>query len=124
MGELGKAVWRVRAPDNSAHTNAFDALVIVQGDHSAARTQRHANLSIPYEGELPNAPLTLIVHSLGASTLLVDFDGYDENGTIQVRGRAHTPIAVIARSSSGGVLVTGLPDGDSNSLIGAGGTSL
>ena len=74
--------------------------------------------------ELPNGPLTLIVHSLGTTSLIVDFDGYDETGTLQVRGRATSRVAVVARSSSGGVLVTGLPDNDSTSLIDAGGTAL
>jgi hypothetical protein len=111
MADLSRTVWGVSARDQSARDDAFDALVIVHGDPGFQRSERHVGASVPFEGELPNAPLTLIVRTRhGAAPLLVDVKSFATDGTMLTHGRSTTGVAVIARSASGGIMVTGLPN--------------
>jgi hypothetical protein len=67
-----KAVWRVRARDGVDHAAAFDALVVPTD--AAARAgladlPRLLGGAVPYEGELPDGPLTLVVRTRAGQAL-------------------------------------------------------
>ena len=103
-----RAVWRVRAQDDVRRVQGFDALVLVDGAAGAGRVQRHVGLPVPYEGEMPDRPLTLIVAARpGVGALVVEYRACRADGTGCVTGRSMDAVVVIARSATG-ILVTGL----------------
>jgi hypothetical protein len=111
----GKILWRVEAADGSSQTSAFDALVLATNSSDQdrlARPSRLIGLDVPYERELPDVPLTLIVRTrTGSVPLQVFCDVRGPDGERTVFGRAGRPLAVIVRTSTG-ILLTGLPDGE------------
>ena len=112
----GRAVWRVSARDGTAQEEAFDALVLPHDTSPSASGQRHIGLPLPYEGQFPDIPQTLIVHARpGAGPLSVEYRGYGTDGSLQIVGRGALPLVVIVRSATG-IQVTGLPDGALESL--------
>jgi hypothetical protein len=112
----GRGVWRVWARDESTHEHGFDALVVFHDATPQARWQRHVALPIPYEEELPDVPLTLIVRARPSSpALFVEYKGFAPDGSLRIVGRSAHPLAVIVRSASG-ILVTGLPEGSPEPL--------
>jgi hypothetical protein len=108
----GRIIWRVRTADSSSRTNAFDALVLASD--SAARDQlrptRVIAADVPFERELPDLELTLIVRSNPAEPpLIVECDVLNADGSRRLYGRAHNPLAVLMCSERG-IIVTGLPE--------------
>jgi hypothetical protein len=112
-----EVVWRVRAQDDSAHASAFDALVLPTdagaraGPEDAAGAARLLGAAVPYEAELPDAPLVLVVQSrAGTSPLIVEYESFGPDGSRQVYGRGSHPLVVIVRTTSG-IMIGGLPPG-------------
>ena len=110
IGTSAKAVWRVRARDDADHAAAFDALVVPTGAREQlADSPRLLGAAVPYEGELPDAPLTLVVRTrTGAGPLIVEYEAVGPDGTRQVYGRGFESLVVIVRSTTG-IVITGLP---------------
>jgi hypothetical protein len=112
IDELGRVVWRVRAQNGAETAGAFDALVVptvASGLTGGGKSAQHLAMSVPYEGELPDAPFTLVVRARpDAGTLLVECEALAPDGTRRIYGRSTHPLAVIVRSATG-ILVTGLP---------------
>jgi hypothetical protein len=119
--DYGKAVWRVAARDGAAHEHAFDALVVVADDTTKLPIRRHVGVAVPFEGELEDVPLTMIVHARPeVGPIVVDYCVYGSDGSGRVCGRSTQQLAVIVRSATG-ILVTGLPGpGDQGGALGAG----
>ena len=111
VGERGRFVWRVHARDASSSAGAFDALILPT-DGGTKRFEHPTRLvacSIPYESELPDTPLTLVVRARPAvGALIVECETFAPDGTRLVYGRGSQPLVVIVRSASG-IIVTGLP---------------
>jgi hypothetical protein len=102
------AVWRVRAHDGGDRERGFDALVLVDGAEGADRARRLVGLPLPYEGEMPDRPLTLIAAAHpGVGSLVVEYRGCRPDGTECVAGRSTGPVAIVVRSATG-ILTTGL----------------
>jgi len=112
IGPSAKVVWRVRARDDVDHAAAFDALVVPSDPSVGARTansQRLLGAAVPYEGELPDTPLTLVVRTrTDAGPLVVEYEAFGPDGSRQVYGRGFDPLVVIVRSTVG-IVITGLP---------------
>jgi hypothetical protein len=110
--DRSRIIWRVRADNGDEYSSAFDALVLPTDVRGAERTARHLALPVPYEGELPTAPLTLIVRARpGAGPLTVECDILRSDGSRRAYGRSLQPLAVIVCSSTG-IIVAGLPAPD------------
>jgi hypothetical protein len=112
IGTPAKVVWRVRARDDADHAAAFDALVVPTDAGARARladSPRLLGAAVPYEGELPDAPLTLVVRTrTGAGPLIVEYEAFGPDGSRQVYGRGFESLVVIVRSTTG-IVITGLP---------------
>lgn len=110
--ESGKLVWRVRARDDAHSAAAFDALVLRTDKRGAERlgpSPRLLGAAVPYESELADAPLILVVRARAdAGPLIVECEAIGPDGARQVYGRSSDPLAIIVRSTRG-ILVTGLP---------------
>lgn len=105
----GRAVWRVDNQNATALENAFDALILIDDEAHKGRGGRHVGLPTPYEGELPDVPLTLIVLAHPeVGPLTVRYTGYATDGSVRVVGHGRLPLTVIHRSVRG-ILITGLP---------------
>jgi len=106
----GRIVWRVQSANGEAQLNAFDALVLTT-DASVRPTLLPARLlgmSTPFERELPDANLTIIVRANDATSFLVsECDVFDATGKRRVYGRSGNSLAVFMCSDSG-IMVTGL----------------
>jgi hypothetical protein len=67
---------------------------------------------VPFERELPDIPLTIVVRSNPAEApLIVECDVLNADGSRRVYGRSHISLATLICSESG-ILVTGLPEPD------------
>ena len=107
--DAGRAVWRVDTYDATARENAFDALILIDDAAHKARGGRHVGLPTPYEGELPDVPMTLIVWAHPeVGPLTVRYTGYAADGSARIVGQGRLPLTVIHRSASG-IQITGLP---------------
>jgi hypothetical protein len=114
----GKILWRVRAPDGHQRAAAFDALILAANSsvREALRPSRLTAVDVPFERELPDVALTLIVRTNNPDApLLSECDVLDAEGNRRVYGRSGSALAVFV-CSEGGILVTGLPAPTSESL--------
>jgi len=114
-----KIRWRVHASDGQPRTAAFDALIIAanSAERSQLRPSRVVAIDIPFERELPDVALTLIVRANAADVSLVsEFDVFKANGVRRMYGRSSNALAVFVYSKRG-IVVTGLgaPAPDSGS---------
>lgn len=111
IGERATFAWRVHARDASKAADAFDALILPT-DGRTKRFEHPTRLvacSIPYESELPDTPLTLVVRARPAvGPLIVECETFAPDGTRLVYGRGSQPLVVIVRSAHG-IIVSGLP---------------
>ena len=107
----GKILWRVHAADGQPRTAAFDALLLAADRRAQEelRPSRLIGVDVPFERELPNVPLTLIVrtNTAGAS-LICECHVLGPDGSRRVYGRSASSLAVFLCSEAG-ILVTGLP---------------
>ena len=108
-----KVLWRVQSADGAARENAFDALVMPTNSTRPTQTgppTRRLSLAVPYDEELPNIPLVLVVRArAGGAPLIVECDVFGPDGERRVFGRSQTPLAVIVLTGNG-IRVSGLPD--------------
>jgi hypothetical protein len=106
-----RIVWRVRTADDSPQVGAFDALILAADSASQDRLRpsRLTGIDVPFERELPDIGLTLIVransHDAG---LIAECDVLNADGTRRMFGRSHNSLAVFVCSRRG-IIVTGLP---------------
>jgi hypothetical protein len=109
----GRIVWRVRAQDDVAHANVFDA-ALLPPDASSWEPVRLFGLDVPYESERPDGPVTLIVRArAGACRIVVECEAFDPDGNRRVFGRSANAESVIIRTTNGirvGKLPAGEPD--------------
>jgi len=113
----GRIIWRVRRSDSAPQAAAFDALILASAreDHEALRPSRLIGGEVPFERELPDVGLTLIVRSTSPDAVLVsECDVFNADGSRRVYGRSANPLAVFVCSDRG-ILVTGLPAPDARS---------
>lgn len=112
----GQGIWRVWARDENPHEHAFDALVIFNHPASRMPGQRHVNLPVPYEGTVPDVPLTLVVRAHDdIGPIIVEYRGFAPDGSLRLVGRSSLPLVVIVRSATG-IQVTGLPNNGATSV--------
>jgi len=107
----GKILWRVRAPDGQQRAAAFDALILAAdpSTREALRPSRLTATDVPFERELPDMALTLIVRTNNPDApLLSECDVLGADGNRRVYGRSGSTLAVFVCSEAG-ILVTGLP---------------
>lgn len=107
----GRIIWRVRTADSSAQAAAFDALILAHSsqDQELVRPSRLINIDVPFERELPDVGLTLVVRSSSAGVGLVsECDILNADGSRRVYGRSQNSLAVFLCSEHG-IVVTGLP---------------
>jgi hypothetical protein len=107
----GKILWRVHAADGQPRAAAFDALLLA-ADRPAQeelRPSRLIGVDVPFERELPNVPLTLIVRAnIAGASLICECDVLGADGKRRVYGRSASSLAVFLCSKAG-IVVTGLP---------------
>ena len=112
MGERdGKILWRVRTPDGQPRAAAFDALILAakRPAQDIVGPSRLIGIDVPFERELPDVPLTLVVRTSSADApLLNECDVIGPDGNRRVYGRSGSPLAVFICSEAG-IVVTGLP---------------
>lgn len=107
----GRIIWRVQSANGEAQPNAFDALVLTTDASVRASLSptRLIGMPTPFERELPDVDLTIIVRATDATTSLVsECDVFSPSGERRVFGRSRNSLAVFICSHSG-ILVTGLP---------------
>ena len=108
----GRIVLRVQSAKGEARPNAFDALILSTDPAVRAKLSpaRLIGMAIPFERELPDGEVTIIVRATEASSSLVsECDVFGPNGQRRVYGRSGNNLAVFVCSRSG-ILVTGLPE--------------
>jgi len=108
----GRIIWRVQSLNGEARPKAFDALLLTS-DRALRDTLSPARLigvATPFERELPDADLTIIVRTTdAASSLVSECDVLGPTGQRRVYGRSRSNLAVFVCSKSG-ITVTGLPE--------------
>jgi hypothetical protein len=107
----GRIVWRVRTSDGKPLAAAFDALILATD--SAAQDQlqpsRLIAVDTPFERELPDIDLMLVVRTnVADATLVNECDVFGADGSRRVYGCSRRTLAVFVCSERG-IRVTGLP---------------
>jgi len=108
----GRIIWRVQSTDSDARSKTFDALILSNDPalRPALGPPRLIGIRTPFEKELPDGDVTLIVRATDATVPLVsECDVLDSAGQRRVYGRSSNHLAVFVCSKSG-ITVTGLPE--------------
>jgi hypothetical protein len=112
MGDReGKILWRVRTTDGQPRAAAFDALILAteRPAQDMLRPSRLIGVDVPFERELPDVGLTLVVRANNADApVFSECDVIGPDGNRRVYGRSGHPLAVFICSDAG-IVVTGLP---------------
>lgn len=78
-------------------------LAAARADQKRLSPSRFVDVSTPFERELPDLPLTLIVRTNASdSALICEVDVLGTDGVRRVYGRSHNQLAVIVYSENGG----------------------
>ena len=106
-----RIIWHVRAADSSPQSAAFDALILASDPavQDQLRPSRLTTVNVPFERELPDIGLTLVVRTNSSDVALVaECDVLNADGSRRVYGRSRSALAVFMCSDRG-IIVTGLP---------------
>ncbi len=116
MENSGRLVWRVRAKDDVAREDVFDA-VLLPPDAWSWKPQRLFGLGVPYESERPDGPMTLVVRARPrACPIVVECEAFDANGKCLVYGRSANSESVIIRMPNG-IRVGDLPPSEPDPFV-------
>jgi len=109
----GRLVWRVRAKDDVARDDVFDA-VLLPPDAWSWKPERLFGLGVPYASERQDGPMMLVVRARpGACPIVVECEAFGTDGKRLVYGRSANSESVIIRMPNGirvGELPAGEPD--------------
>ena len=107
----GHIVLRVRTANERPFSAAFDALILAIDSRNQAqlRPSRLTGIDTPFERELPDIGLTIVLRATAGDVGLVsECDVLNPDGSRRVYGRSRSTLTVFMCSDRG-IVVTGLP---------------